>query len=60
MSDKIRAFLLLDYFREILPAEDEDGNPVKRDADIDLAQHVLGIQNQRRECISVSKPGPHC
>jgi len=36
MSDKVRAFLLLDYFREILPqAEDNNGNPVDISADLD-------------------------
>ncbi|BCT66612.1 ATP-binding protein [Nitrosospira sp. NRS527] len=35
MSDKVRAFLLLDYFREILPLEDADGNLVEIDHDID-------------------------
>src|SRR6267143_3070969 len=34
MSDKVRAFLLLDYFREILPAEDADGNPVDVASDV--------------------------
>ncbi|GFE87807.1 ATP-binding protein [Steroidobacter agaridevorans] len=38
MSDKIRAFLLLDYLREILPpAEDENGDPL--DLAGDLAWH---------------------
>src|SRR5581483_9767476 len=37
MSDKVRAFLLLDYFREVLPDEDADGNPV--DIDSDLTWH---------------------
>jgi hypothetical protein len=37
MSDKVRAFLLLDYFREILPSEDADGNPV--DIGFDLIWH---------------------
>lgn len=35
MSDKVRAFLLLDYFREILPSEDDDGNPIDIEADLD-------------------------
>ncbi|HUS10019.1 MAG TPA: ATP-binding protein [Pyrinomonadaceae bacterium] len=36
MSDKVRAFLLLDYFREILPqTEDNNGNPVDISADLD-------------------------
>lgn len=34
MSDKVRAFLLLDYFREILPSDDADGNPIDIDSDI--------------------------
>jgi uncharacterized protein len=34
MSDKVRAFLVLDYFREILPAEDEAGNPVDVGSDV--------------------------
>jgi uncharacterized protein len=34
MSDKVRAFLLLDYFREILPSEDADGNQVDIAADV--------------------------
>jgi DNA helicase HerA-like ATPase len=37
MSDKIRAFLILDYFREILPSEDAEGNPV--DIASDLTWH---------------------
>jgi hypothetical protein len=38
MSDKVRAFQLLDYFREILPPKDDsDGNSV--DIDSDLAWH---------------------
>jgi uncharacterized protein len=35
MADKIRAFLLLDYFREILPQEDDEGNPIDISADIE-------------------------
>ncbi len=35
MSDKIRAFLLLDYFREILPSEDENGDPIDIVCDLD-------------------------
>lgn len=34
MSDKVRAYLILDYFREILPTEDADGNPVDLDSDL--------------------------
>jgi hypothetical protein len=34
MSDKVRAYLLLDYFREILPSEDANGDPVDIDSDI--------------------------
>jgi hypothetical protein len=37
MSDKVRAFLILDYFREILPSEDAEGNPV--DIASDLTWH---------------------
>jgi hypothetical protein len=37
MSDKVRAFLLLDYFREILPSEDANGDPV--DIASDLTWH---------------------
>lgn len=35
MSDKVRAFLLLDYFRQILPTADNDGNPVDIEADLE-------------------------
>lgn len=35
MSDKIRAFQLVDYFREILPSEDGDGEPVDLIGDLD-------------------------
>jgi uncharacterized protein len=35
MSDKVRAFLLLDYFREILPRVDNNGDPIDIDRDID-------------------------
>jgi DNA helicase HerA-like ATPase len=34
MSDKVRAFLILDYFREILPTEDAEGNPLDIACDI--------------------------
>jgi hypothetical protein len=34
MSDKVRAYLILDYFREILPSVDAEGNPVDLDGDI--------------------------
>src|SRR6202041_1837587 len=37
MSDKVRAFQLLDYFREILPSEDAEGEPV--DIASDLTWH---------------------
>jgi hypothetical protein len=37
MSDKVRAFQLLDYFREILPSEDAAGDPV--DIASDLTWH---------------------
>ena len=29
MSDKVRAFLLIDYLREVLPAEDYEGEPIE-------------------------------
>lgn len=35
MSDKVRAFLLLDYFREILPSEDANGTPIDVSGDLD-------------------------
>jgi DNA helicase HerA-like ATPase len=35
MSDKVRAFLLLDYFREILPSVDDDGEPLDIGADLE-------------------------
>ncbi|RRQ22444.1 ATP-binding protein [Thiohalobacter thiocyanaticus] len=35
MSDKLRAFLLIDYFREILPSEDTAGEPVDLVGDLD-------------------------
>ena len=35
MSDKIRATLLLDYFEEILPAQNDDGDDVNLTADIE-------------------------
>ena len=35
MSDKVRVFLLLDYFREILPDEDDHGDPVDIVGDLD-------------------------
>jgi len=37
MSDKVRVFLLLDYFGEILPSEDANGDPV--DIASDLTWH---------------------
>jgi uncharacterized protein len=35
MADKARVFLLLDYFREILPQEDPAGNPIDIGADLE-------------------------
>lgn len=35
MSDKVRAFLLLDYFREILPSEDGNGEPIDIGSDLE-------------------------
>lgn len=35
MSDKVRAFLLVDYFREILPYENAGGEPVDIISDLD-------------------------
>src|SRR6185312_4420189 len=46
MSDKVRAFLLLDYFREILPRADENGDPV--DIDKDLDWHNTGSEFKLR------------
>ncbi len=40
MSDKVRAFLLLDYFREILPSENGDGDPVDIAGDLDWHNNV--------------------
>lgn len=37
MTDKVRAYLLLDFFREILPSEDANGDSV--DIEIDLEWH---------------------
>lgn len=35
MSDKVRAFLLVDYFREILPSKDANGEPIDVIGDLD-------------------------
>ncbi len=35
MTDKVRVYLLLDYFRQILPAEDDDGEPIDIASDLD-------------------------
>jgi len=35
MTDKIRAYLLLDYFREVLPQEDEHGDAIDIASDLD-------------------------
>jgi hypothetical protein len=41
MSDKVRAFLVLDYFREILPsAEDEFGSPLDLASDVNWHNKV--------------------
>jgi hypothetical protein len=40
MTDKIRVYLLLDYFREILPSEDDAGNPIDVAADLDWHNNV--------------------
>jgi hypothetical protein len=47
MSDKVRAYQLVDYLREILPDEDADGNPV--DISSDLGWH-------NKSCEFVIKP----
>ena len=53
MSDKVRAFLLLDYFREILPSEDADGNPV--DIASDLAWYNKGGEFHIRPEVHTSR-----
>lgn len=35
MTDKVRAYLLLDYLREVLPKVDSSGNPVEIASDLD-------------------------
>lgn len=40
MSDKVRAFLLLDYFREVLPDEDADGTPIDIASDLEWHYNV--------------------
>lgn len=50
MTDKLRVFLLLDYFRQLLPEHDPDGNPV--DIDSDLTWH----NGQGQFMLT---PGPH-
>lgn len=35
MSDKVRSFLLLDYFRQILPNENAEGEYVEIDSDLE-------------------------
>jgi DNA helicase HerA-like ATPase len=35
MGDKVRAYLLLDYFREILPSVNDQGNPIDIASDLD-------------------------
>ncbi|MDQ1638977.1 MAG: hypothetical protein QOF62_2316 [Pyrinomonadaceae bacterium] len=35
MSDKVRAYLLVDYFREILPSEDAEGQQIDLISDLD-------------------------
>jgi uncharacterized protein len=44
MSDKVRAFLLLDYFGEILPSADADGNPVDIHSDLEWHYKVGEFQ----------------
>lgn len=46
MSDKVRAFLLIDYFREILPSEDADGEPVDIGNDLDWHNQSHEFKNQ--------------
>lgn len=44
MSDKVRADLLMDYFREVLPDEDGDGERVELAADIEWHNTMQGYR----------------
>lgn len=46
MSDKVRAFLLIDYFKEILPSEDDDGETLDIDNDIEWHNNSQGFKTK--------------
>lgn len=56
MSDKVRAFLLLDYFREILPSEDADGKPVDIQSDLEWHYKVGEFQIRPNGPFLAQKP----
>jgi uncharacterized protein len=58
MSDKIRAFLILDYFKQILPSEDADGNPIELDGDLDWHNVSQGFRLRAEPNVFLSQ-NPH-
>jgi uncharacterized protein len=57
MSDKIRAFLVLDYFREILPpAEDEAGSPLDLASDVNWHNKCSEFYIRGTDCYLGSSP----
>jgi uncharacterized protein len=56
MSDKVRAFLLLDYFGEILPSEDADGKPVDLHSDLEWHYKVGEFQIRPNGPFLAQKP----
>ena len=56
MSDKVRAFLLLDYFGEILPSEDADGKQVDIHSDLEWHYKVGEFQIRPNGPFLAQKP----
>jgi hypothetical protein len=57
MSDKVRAFLVLDYFREILPpAEDEAGSPLDLASDVNWHNKSSEFYIRGTDCFLNSRP----
>jgi len=56
MSDKVRAFLLLDYFREVLPDEDADGTPIDIASDLEWHYKVGEFQIRPNGPFLAQKP----
>lgn len=57
MGDKVRVLLLVDYFRQILPGEDKDGDPIDLVGDLDWHNQSQGYYFRGTDTYLQQQPG---